>query len=61
MSTSKHWINDPKDCVDECLEGLVAVHSNLRLLGDQRIVLQDSVLKIFRDLLRYDDGISCFR
>lgn len=40
---SKKLINDPSKAVDEALEGLVMTHPGLRLLGHQRVVIQDTV------------------
>lgn len=41
--SSKKLINNPIDCVDQALEGLVMTHSGLRILGDQRVIVQDTV------------------
>ena len=41
--SSKKLINNPNDCVDQALEGLVMTHSGLRILGNQRVIVQDSV------------------
>lgn len=40
---SKKLINQPSDCVDEALEGLVMTRPGIRLLGNQRVVVQESV------------------
>ena len=42
---SKKLINHPDDCVDEALEGLVMTHLGLRILGEQRVVVHESVRK----------------
>jgi hypothetical protein len=44
---SKKFINHPDDCVDEALEGLVMTHLGLRILGEQRVVVHESVRKTF--------------
>jgi len=44
---SKKFINNPGDCVDEALEGLVMTHLGLRILGDQRVVVHESVRRPF--------------
>ena len=41
--SSKKLINNPIDCVDQALEGLVMTHSGLRILGNQRVIVQNSV------------------
>ena len=46
---SKKLINHPDDCVDEALEGLVMTHLGLRILGEQRVVVHESV-RILRKL-----------
>ena len=43
---SKKLINEPSHCVDEAVEGLILTHPGLRLLGDQRVVLQESVSQL---------------
>lgn len=42
MATKK-LINNPSEAVDEALEGLVMTHPRLRLLGHQRVVIQEAV------------------
>lgn len=44
--SSKKLINNPSDCVDQALEGLVMTNAGLRILGNQRVIVQGSVKKI---------------
>jgi dihydroxyacetone kinase len=44
---SKKFINHPDDCVDEALEGLVMTHLGLRILGEQRVIVHESVRRPF--------------
>jgi hypothetical protein len=46
---SKKFINHPDDCVDEALEGLVMTHLGLRILGEQRVIVHESVRRPFSE------------
>jgi hypothetical protein len=54
---SKKFINHPDDCVDEALEGLVMTNLGLRILGEQRVIVHESV----RIFLKYQIEYLMFR
>ena len=45
-ASGKKLINSPDDCVDDCLEGLVAVNPGLRRLKNHRVIVRADIEEV---------------